>query len=64
MGVDDKVANEVEETKGEAKEWIGDKTDNPDLVEEGRADQADAELKKAGEHVKDAARDTKDALTD
>jgi uncharacterized protein YjbJ (UPF0337 family) len=64
VGTDDKVENEFEEKKGAAKEWIGEKTDNPDLAEEGRDDQATAGVKQAGEHVKDAAKDVKDALTD
>ena len=64
MGLDDKIRNTVDEKKGEAKEKLGDKTDNPDLAAEGRRDQAASGVKQAGEHVKDAAKDAKDALTD
>jgi uncharacterized protein YjbJ (UPF0337 family) len=64
MALDDKAKNEFEEKKGEAKEWIGEKTHDPDLADEGRDDQAGAAVKQAGEHVKDAARDVKDAVTD
>jgi hypothetical protein len=33
--------------------WIGDRTDDSDLEAEGRTDQAKANLKQAGEKVKD-----------
>jgi len=62
MGLDDKIRNEAEEAKGKAKEWAGDKTDNPRLEAEGQAEQTESKVKQAGEHVKDAARDAKDAF--
>jgi uncharacterized protein YjbJ (UPF0337 family) len=62
MGLDDKIKNQAQDTKGKAKEWAGDATDDERLEAEGRADQAGADLKRAGEHVKDAARDAKDAF--
>ena len=43
MGTDDK-----------AKEKLGDATDNRDLEAEGKKDQSKADLKQAGEKVKDA----------
>jgi uncharacterized protein YjbJ (UPF0337 family) len=50
----DKAQNKAEELGGKAKEFIGDKTDNPDLAAEGQNDQTKANLKQAGENVKDA----------
>jgi len=64
VGNDDKIKNQFDETKGEVKEWVGEKTDNPRLAEEGRADQFDANARQAGEHVKDAVEDVKDAVKD
>ena len=62
MGTDDKARNKVQDAKGHAKEWVGDKTDNERLEAEGRRDQAAAKAKQAGEHVKDAAKDARDAF--
>jgi len=57
MGYDDKAENKAQELKGQAKEWVGDKTDNERLQAEGVRDQAAARTKQAGEHLKDAAHD-------
>jgi uncharacterized protein YjbJ (UPF0337 family) len=57
MGMDDKVRNEAEEMKGRAKEGVGHATDNEQLEAEGKGDQVKANLKQAGEKVKDAYRD-------
>lgn len=54
MGTDDKIKNKVDEVKGMAKEKIGEHTDNRNLEAEGRTDQTKANLKQAGEKVKDA----------
>jgi uncharacterized protein YjbJ (UPF0337 family) len=54
MGLDDKIKNAAQDAKGKIKEGWGDATDNPELEAEGKADQAAANLKKAGEDVKDA----------
>lgn len=54
MGMDDKFQNKVDEMAGEAKEKYGDATDNEDLQAEGAVDKAKANLKQAGEKVKDA----------
>ncbi len=64
MGLENKIRNEAEEAKGKAKKWVGDRTDNPRLADEGRADQTESQVKQAGEHVKDAVSDVKDAVTD
>ena len=56
MGFDDKIGNKAEEASGKVKETVGDATDNERLEAEGHADQAKANVKKAGENVKDAFR--------
>ena len=54
MGIDDKVKNAAQEAKGKVKDAYGDLTDNPELQAEGKADQAAANVKQAGEDIKDA----------
>jgi len=54
MGTDDKIANKGDSALGKAKEKLGDATDNRDLEAEGKKDQSKADLKQAGEKVKDA----------
>ena len=53
MGLDDKIQNTAENVQGKAKEAAGKATDNERLEAEGRGDQASADLKQAGEKVKD-----------
>jgi uncharacterized protein YjbJ (UPF0337 family) len=57
MGLDDKVRNEAEEAGGRVKEGVGKVTDDERLEAEGKGDQVKANLKQAGEKVKDAFRD-------
>jgi uncharacterized protein YjbJ (UPF0337 family) len=54
------IENKAEELKGAAKEHVGDATDNEDMQAEGKADKAKANVKQAGENVKDAVRETFD----
>ncbi|WP_034620686.1 CsbD family protein [Cellulomonas sp. URHE0023] len=54
MGLDDKVSNTAQSAKGKVKEAAGKATDDERLEAEGKADQAGADLKQAGEKVKDA----------
>jgi uncharacterized protein YjbJ (UPF0337 family) len=54
MGIDDKMKNAAEEAVGKVKEKAGDAKDDPNLEAEGKADQSKANLKQAGENVKDA----------
>lgn len=56
MGLDDKIQNKGEELGGKAKEKYGEATDDRDMQAEGKADQMKANLKQAGEDVKDAFR--------
>ena len=57
MGMDDKIKNAADEAVGRVKEGVGAATDNRDLENEGKVDQAKADLKGAGENVKDAFKD-------
>jgi uncharacterized protein YjbJ (UPF0337 family) len=59
MGADDKFSNKAEEMKGRAKEAAGDATDNEQWQAEGRAERAKADIKQAGEKVKDAFKSDK-----
>ncbi len=54
MGLDDKMQNTGEKLGGQAKEAAGKATDDERLEAEGKTDQAKADLKQAGEKVKDA----------
>lgn len=54
MGVEDKARNAAERAKGKVKETAGDATNDSDLENEGRAEQSEADLRQAGEKVKDA----------
>jgi uncharacterized protein YjbJ (UPF0337 family) len=56
MGADDKIENKAEELRGKVKEGVGEATDDEELEAQGRADQAKADIKQAGEKVKDAFR--------
>ncbi len=53
MGLDDKIKNAAQDIAGKAKEGIGNLTDNDKLAAEGQADQTKANVKKAGENIKD-----------
>ena len=54
MGLTDKLDNAKDDAAGKAKEATGKVTDNERLEAEGQADQTKANLKQAGENVKDA----------
>jgi uncharacterized protein YjbJ (UPF0337 family) len=54
MGAMDKAKDKMQATKGSAKEKVGDATDNEQWQAEGRAERAKADIKQAGEKVKDA----------
>ena len=62
MGLGDKISNKAEKVTGAAKEKLGDIRDDDEQRAEGQVDQGKADLKDAGEHVKDAASDAKDAF--
>jgi uncharacterized protein YjbJ (UPF0337 family) len=54
MGAEDKTRNKVEEIRGDAKERVGAATGDDELRRQGERDQSKANLKQAGEKVKDA----------
>jgi len=54
MSAGDKAKHAAEAAKGKTKEMAGDATDNRDLQAEGQAEKTKADLKQAGEKVKDA----------
>ena len=60
MGIDDRAENTADKVKGQVKEGWGKLTDNERLEAEGKADQAVADVKQAGDHAKDAIKDTLD----
>ena len=57
MGLDDKIANKGQDLGGKVKEAAGKVTGDRDLEAEGKGDQAAANVKQAGEKLKDAAKD-------
>jgi uncharacterized protein YjbJ (UPF0337 family) len=54
MGLDDKIDNAAEKMGGKAKEAAGAAADDESLRTEGQMDQSKADLKQAGEKIKDA----------
>lgn len=64
MGLFDKAENKAQDLTGQAKEKIGEATDNPDLQAEGVADQGEAGLRDVGERIKDTAQDLGDKVKD
>lgn len=60
MGLGDKIENESEKLGGKAKEAAGKATDDGSLETEGKIDQGKADLKQAGENLKDDLTDDND----
>jgi uncharacterized protein YjbJ (UPF0337 family) len=54
MSIGDKLENMKDDLVGKAKEATGKVTDNERLEAEGRMEQGEADLRQAGEKVKDA----------
>lgn len=54
MGIGDKAKHAAEEAVGNIKEGAGKATNDENLENEGRADQAKANVKQAGDKIKDA----------
>jgi uncharacterized protein YjbJ (UPF0337 family) len=54
MGVGDKMDNMKDDLVGKGKEAAGKASDDESLQAEGQADQSKADIKQAGEKVKDA----------
>ena len=60
MGQGDKIGNAGEDAAGTVKQATGKATGNESLEAEGKGDQVSANVKQAGEKIKDAVRDTVD----
>jgi uncharacterized protein YjbJ (UPF0337 family) len=54
MGLSDKMDNAKDDLSGKAKEATGKVTDDESLEAEGKVEQSEADIKQAGEKVKDA----------
>lgn len=57
MGIGDKIKHVAEDVKGKVEEVAGKVTGDEKLEAEGKVDQSKADLKKAGENVKDAVKE-------
>ncbi|RAG59995.1 CsbD family protein [Burkholderia multivorans] len=60
MSMNDKFDNKAQELKGKAKDATGKAIGNEQMKAEGKADQAAAGTKQAGEKRKDTARHVTD----
>ncbi|ONF70816.1 CsbD family protein [Amycolatopsis keratiniphila] len=58
--MNDKAENKIDELKGKAKEAAGNATDNEQWQAEGKAEQGKANVRQAGEKVKDAVKGVRD----
>jgi len=56
MASANRIGNAKQQAKGKLKEVAGKATGNVELRDEGKDDQSMAELKQAGEKIKDALR--------
>ena len=54
MSFIDKAKDKAQEVAGKGKQQVGEQTGNPDLQAEGQSDETSADLKQAGEKIKDA----------
>ncbi|MEZ0164908.1 CsbD family protein [Kineococcus sp. LSe6-4] len=54
MSATDKIKNAAQDVAGRAKEATGGAKGDDELRAEGQKDQASADLKQRGEHIKDA----------
>jgi uncharacterized protein YjbJ (UPF0337 family) len=58
------VDNKIEQTKGHVKEAVGDLTDNDELRDEGKRDQAAGKVKEKVEQVTDKIEEGIDKVKD
>ena len=58
------MGSNADDAKGRVKEAVGDLTNDRDLKNEGKADQAGAKVKEFAEGAKDKASDLVDSVTD
>jgi len=62
MSTSDRAEHGAEELKGKAKSGIGDALGNEQMEAEGKNEESSAQVKQAGDKLKDAAGDVKDAF--
>jgi uncharacterized protein YjbJ (UPF0337 family) len=62
VGTSDKMENAKERVEGRARETFGAATDDEEQRDRGRGQQTEADVKDAGEKVKDAAGKVGDAF--
>lgn len=62
MSFVDKAKHKAEEAAGAAKEAYGQVSKNERIRVDGAAQRSEAKAKQAGDHVKDAGRDARDAF--
>lgn len=53
MGLDDKAKNAAKNIEGKVQEGLGNVTGDPEDKAEGKAKQGEAEVRNAGEDIKD-----------
>ena len=58
------MGENIDKAKGRAKQAAGDLTDDKDLKNEGKADEAGGKVKGVANDVKDTAGDAVDAVKD
>lgn len=63
MGISDKLENKGQDLAGRAKEAAGSATNNDELKNEGKADQAQSAIKDGIEKAKDKVNEVVDKLT-
>jgi uncharacterized protein YjbJ (UPF0337 family) len=67
MGTFDKAKDKAEQAGGQAKEKLGDATDNEEMQDAGKRDQVSGEAKETGHDLRDkaagAVHDAKEKLT-
>jgi len=63
MGTKDRASNRFQDVKGRMKEAAGSITGNRSLKNKGKTDQAKAGAKNAGEDLKGAVHEAKEAVT-
>ena len=64
MATTDDAQNKAEELKGRGKEAVGSLTNNDDLKNEGKGDQAEAEGKQKVSEVADKLKEGVDSIKD
>jgi uncharacterized protein YjbJ (UPF0337 family) len=62
MSTSDRAEHGAEELKGKVKGGLGEAVGNEQMEAEGRNEESTAKVKQAGDKLKDAVGDVKDAL--